>query len=603
MPNNMKYNNAEELNGKYIYYAFLAGGQHVLNNQIAINDINVFPVSDKDTGTNLASTIRAVIDNVKPSKSYKTTISDIADAAMIGARGNSGVIFAQFLYGLNAVTANKPVTNLADFAESINKTVPFVYEAIDKPVDGTILTVIKDWSEYIYSRKENSGGFKEVIIQSLSILQKSLKETTAKLKILSQYGVVDAGAKGFVLFVEGIVAFLKKEDIRAIAVQTANSTSLIHADNLNEEDLKYRYCTEAIIKDLTLSKAELQSALRNSGDSIVIAGAEKNCRIHLHTNEPAKLFHWLKDFGTFTFQKVDDMQRQQEVLNNRKWNIALVTDSACDLPAELMEYYQINMVPINLNFGENQYLDKITISSEHFYDLLESNPVFPKTSQINERTFVNLYSQLAPHYDSVIAIHLTRQFSGTFASSERAAKLVQKEFNKPIHVIDSKNLSGALGLLVLRAAQEIEKGESVKAILDTINSNIPDSKIYVSVRNLKYMIKGGRVSKPKGFIANLLGINPIVSMADDGKSMLFGNTFSQKASLNKIFKHVKELSQNRKVWNYIVLHANNTEGAKKTKEKMIEITGKEPVSVVNISPVIGMHAGLGALSVSVLFEN
>lgn len=603
MPSNMKYNNAEEINGKYIYYAFLAGGQHVLNNQIAINDINVFPVSDKDTGTNLASTIRAVIDNVKPSKSYKTTISDIADAAMIGARGNSGVIFAQFLYGLNAVTENKAVITLADFAESIRKTIPFVYEAIDKPVEGTILTVIKEWSEYVYSRKENSGSFKEVIIQSYAVLEKSLKATTAKLKILSKHGVVDAGAKGFVVFMEGIVAFLKNENIRTLAVNSAKSIALIHNDIVTDQEITYRYCTEAILKDLKISKSELQEILRLNGDSIVVAGSDQNCRIHLHTNKPANLFHLLKDYGTITFQKADDMVRQQEVLNNRKWKIALVTDSACDLPVELIEYFQINVVPINLNFGENQYLDKLTISSEHFYDMLEANPEFPKTSQINERTFVNLYSQLAAHYDAIIAVHLTGQFSGTFSNSERAAKLISREFNKPIHVIDSKTLSGALGLTVLKAAQEIEKGESLENILKTINTSIPESKIYVSVRNLKYMIKGGRVSRPKGFIANLLGINPIVSMAADGKSSLFGNTFSQKGSLNKIFEHIQVQSRTKSVWNYIVLHANNPEGAEKTKEKMIEITGKEPVSIVNISPVIGMHAGLGALSVSILYEN
>src|SRR6056300_754432 len=97
------------INGKFLYYAFLAGGNQILQNQIEINRINVFPVNDKDTGSNLASTIRSVIDNIKPHKSYKVTLENIAEAALIGARGNSGVIFAQFFYGLSQETIKKQV--------------------------------------------------------------------------------------------------------------------------------------------------------------------------------------------------------------------------------------------------------------------------------------------------------------------------------------------------------------------------------------------------------------------------------------------------------------------------------------------------------------
>ncbi len=106
---------------------------------------------------------------------------------------------------------------------------------------------------------------------------------------------------------------------------------------------------------------------------------------------------------------------------NRKWNIALVTDSTCDLSQEFFEQYQINMVPININFGENHYLDKVTIQPEQFYSLLNEAGDYPKTAQINENTFINLYSHLASHYDSVIAIHLSDKLSGTFFSSQKAA--------------------------------------------------------------------------------------------------------------------------------------------------------------------------------------
>ncbi len=437
---------APHINGKFLYYAFIAGGNQILQNQVEINRINVFPVNDKDTGTNLASTIRSVIDNIKPHKSYKTTVNNIADAALNGARGNSGVIFAQFLHGLSRETLNKPVITLPEFAESVNKSIPYIYDAIANPVEGTMLTVIKEWSDFLNSKKESVNDFKSVIIDSVAVLEKSLAETTLKLKALNKSGFVDAGAKGFVLFIKGIIDFIINRNIRTLAVVQNDSISLIHTEELSDEEITHRFCTEAIIRNLKTSKAELQDVLSRNGESVVVAGSDTICRIHVHTNHPAELFHQLKDAGTITFQKVDDMVRQQEAVTRRKWNIALVTDSTCDLSQELIDFYQIHVVPINLNFGDSHYLDKVTIQPSQFYDLLETHAEFPKTSQINEQAFTNLYSHLASHYDAVIAVHLTSQFSGTYANSLKAGQRISKEFNKPVHVIDSKNLSGALGL-------------------------------------------------------------------------------------------------------------------------------------------------------------
>jgi len=588
--------------GKLLYYAFLAGGNQILQHQAEINHINVFPVNDKDTGTNLASTVRWVMDNIKPHKSYKTTVKNIADEALRGARGNSGVIFAQFLHGLNSETVNKQKLTLPEFAESVKNSIPYIYEAIANPVEGTMLTVIREWSEFLHSRKHAIHEFTKVLIDSMEVLERSLAATTEKLKVLKKSGFVDAGAKGFVLFLQGITQFLKHQNIRKL-VASYEPVSLIHTEELGHEHINFRFCTEAIIKDLKFTKAELQQVLGKNGDSVVVAGSERMCHLHLHTDHPADLFYQLKEFGTISFQKVDDMVRQQEAATNRKWNIALVSDSTCDLPQNLIDQYQVHLVPLNLNFGENHYLDKVTIQPKQFYDLLETSESFPKTAQINEQSFTNIYSHLASHYDAIIAIHLTSQFSGTFASSKKAAERISREFGKPVHVIDSKNLSGALGLLVLKTAQLIEEGNEVEDIVQTIQTDVEQAKIFVSMRNLKYMIKGGRVSKPKGFVANLLGLNPVISMDKNGKSILFGKTFSQRASLNKIFSHIRKTGADKSVWNYIVLHAHNPELAAKVEAEMQEITGKESVSTVNISPVIGMNAGIGAVAVSILYNS
>ena len=438
--------------------------------------------------------------------------------------------------------------------------------------------------------------------QSLRILEKSLFETTSRLAVLKQHNFVDAGAKGFVLFIEGIIDFIKSRSIRHIVAGSVEPISLIHSEEMVDEQILHRFCTEAIVRNLKTGKPELQNLLNRYGDSVVIAGSESLSRIHLHTNKPAELFHELRELGTITYQKVDDMIRQHEAATQRKWNIALVTDSTCDLSQEMLDQYQINVVPLNIHFGENHFLDKVTIKPEQFYNYLYSNPEFPTTAQINEHTFTNLYSHLASHYDAIIAVHLTGQFSGTFQSSKKAAERINREFNKPVIVVDSKNLSGALGLIVLRVARAIESGHSIEAITDELKTWIDQARIFVSVKTLKYMVRGGRVSKQKGLIASLLGIKPIVSMDSNGKSVLLGRAFSQQANINKVMKRIETITGEKQIWNYIVLHAQNRAGADIYTAKMTRLTGKPPVSVVDISPVIGMNAGIGAVAVALLPE-
>jgi DegV family protein with EDD domain len=131
---------------------------------------------------------------------------------------------------------------------------------------------------------------------------------------------------------------------------------------------------------------------------------------------------------------------------------------------------------------------------------------------------------------------------------------------------------------------------------------VDDSRIFVSVKTLKYMVRGGRVSHFKGFIARLLNINPIISVDANGKALAFGKAYSQLANMVKVMEHVKQISKDRKIWKYIVLHANNDAGAQWYTDKMVKLTGQEPASVVNISPVIGANAGIGAASVAFMFD-
>jgi uncharacterized protein len=591
-----------EIDGRLFYYNFVAGAKKILEYQQYLNKINVFPVKDGDTGSNMASTISSVIESIRPDRSLTITANRIAETTLNNARGNSGIIFAQFIYGISRETGGYKRLTIPQFTTSIKNSVRYMYEAVANPVEGTMLTVIKEWSEYIYTQREIITDFNQLFIRSKEVILKSLLETKQKLLVLKKANVVDAGANAFVLFIEGIIDLIYTNNLRKLLRSKTESLVLPINNKHVFEIVKFRYCTEGILRELTVDQETLSSILQQNGDSVVIGGNEKDKHVHVHTNDPAKLFNELKDISLITFQKAEDMLRQNEIIFNRKWKMALVTDSTCDLPQELIDQYQINMLPLNINFGERHYLDKITIHPGQFYTLIDQFKEFPKTSQINEKAFYNLYSQLAAHYDSIIAIHLTDKFSGTFFSSQKAAQIVSKKSNKPIKVINSKNLSGSLGLIILRAAQAIEAGFSHNDIMLMTEKWIKDTRIFVSVKTLKYMVRGGRVSYIKGYLADMLNINPIVSMDENGNSFVFGKAFNQKKNMEKVMQHIRSICPAVGIWNYIVLHAQNTDAAEWYTQKMNEFTGKMPVAVVNISPVIGSNSGIGSASVALMFN-
>ncbi|MEA1896486.1 MAG: DegV family protein, partial [Bacteroidota bacterium] len=510
--------NQNNLDGRNFFYLFYSGARKILEHQQEINKLNVFPVPDADTGTNLASTVRAIIETIKPNRSYKETTGIIAEAALIGARGNSGVIFAQFLNGIHEETDDCHTISLEEFAITLKNSIRYLYDAIAEPVEGTMLTVIREWSEFMYEHKNSNSDFRSVFIKSLEAAKKSLKETPQKLKVLAKAGVVDAGAKGFVLFLEGMIEFLKNYDLKKLISAHQDIEIVEEIPEMSHETFNYRFCTEALIKGESLEKTRIESTVKSYGDSVVIAGTQKMMRIHVHTDHPEKLMDELRHLGSIAYQKADDMRKQFMAAHQRKWNIAIVTDSGCDLPEEILNHYQVHIIPMNLIIGENQYLDKVTITPTQFYNILGNTSQKTSTSQPSEKAFTNLYSNLLTHYDSILSVHFSKELSGTWRGAKVAAEKVTAETGKQISVLNSKTLSGAMGLLVYRVGMAIEAGRGHQEIVDNFLNWSNRSEVLVSVKSMKKIVESGRVSKVKGFIAQMLQIKPIVAVNNQGST-------------------------------------------------------------------------------------
>ncbi|GAB1482035.1 DegV family protein [Treponema sp.] len=580
-----------KLDGFQVYAFFHAGSQRINASREYIDRINVFPVPDGDTGTNLSATLSQALAATVPVNSASITLGNLAAHAQQRAYGNSGVIFSQFVSGLSeAVQSAEMYTQ--EFVSGVRRAYQRAKSAVSTPRDGTILSVIEDWASSLARYNHTFQNFAELIGATRPDLRASLAGTTERLQELKDAGVVDAGAAGFIEFVEGGHDFLLSGHYdEAIYTHEAHLAIPFSGEHDAGRFTKpsYRYCTEAVIEATSLDAEDIRAVLKDAGDCLIVGVGKKHTKVHVHTDTPSKVMSDLGEFGPVVAQKADDMLIQFADAHDRRAKTAIVTDSSCDLPADLILKHRIHAVPILISTGKSEYLDKITMDAAALRKLADQKGIFPRTSQPPNPFFSRLFSNLSSFYDDVLAIHLAGTMSGTLAASQREA---EKSEGKVVSV-DSRHLSGSLGLLVLRAAEAAEEGMNRAEILSNLDEWSSKARIFVSVSSLRYMVKGGRVSPLKGKLASVLNLKPIVSVDETGKSILYGKAFSEAANLRKIVAMAVQQHAKLPLRCYAIGHSGALENAKKVAAMMEKEIGFPPLYIDEISAVVALNAGPG----------
>lgn len=592
----------QEMDSEDIYYSFISGANEVIKEKLELNRINVFPIADGDTGNNLAYTMNSIIENAELLKTPKETLASIADAALMGARGNSGIIFAQFVNGLYMETTEDEAIGLSDFAFAMNKAGDYAYEAISNPVEGTMVTVISEWADSLSTLAESTRDFKEMLADSLKVALVSLSETPEKLQVLKDANVVDSGAKGFVHFIEGFAQFLATGQVENLKSALGRVEFQEDAIDVHENfDSSYRYCVEGILQGEDLELVEMKSKLETMGDSLIMAGNNQKMRLHIHTDDPEEVFYFLKDYGKITFQKADDMRRQYESIYDRKHEIAILTDSIADLPKEIMDEHQIHLLPLNIIIDDVNYLDKLTISSNYFYELMDELKTYPSSAQITVKEAEKALLDIAVNYDEIIAITVSSKMSGTYDSLVKASQHPDLE-NKRIKIIDSKQNSGAEGLVVKKAAEALDAGHDFDELVAIVEETIKKTSIFVSVPTLEYMLKSGRIGKAQAFAANMVNLKPVVAIDEDGNGIVIGNAFSTRGNMRKIQELVKNIMEENPIESYAIIHSNAGERMTEFKQYYTDLIGRAPDYTMDISSIVAMSAGVGVVAIALTTE-
>lgn len=586
----------EFISGNDLYQMFNYGNTYISNKRKHLNDINVFPVADGDTGNNLTYTINTILRESTDSSSFYETLDSISNAALIGARGNSGVIFAQFVNGLRVTAKEDDEISIMEFTRLARESYNHTVASLSNPVEGTMITILNDWTVSLEEEIKKQQPIKDIFHFAYKTANVGLEKTKTMLDVLKENNVVDSGALGLVLFFKGISSYFNKEKVELLDTESV----VIEDAHDFETEINHRYCTEGLVKSSDFNEAKLKTELEKLGDSIIVAKGVSRFRVHIHTNNPDQVFSSLENYGDVESQKVDDMLLEMNIKNSKEKRV-IVTDSIADISPEIILDNNVIIIPINIMLNETSYLDKLSISNKLLFNNLDNYKEYPKTATPSIKYINDLFSKLLLRFDEIFVITVSKELSGTHEVIKREAnKLVAK--NKNIVVIDSQNNSATEGLLVLKAIELVKTDKSKEEIVAELERLSNNTEILVCLNTFKYATMSGRVPKVVGKIGMLIGLRPIMSLKK-GKGTAFGFGFTQKSITKKIIKLIKKDLAETGIESYSLVHCLNEDLAKEYSNIFTNIIGKAPEYISEISTATAIHSGVGSVAIGYIKNN
>lgn len=567
--------------------ALLSATTNVINARTVLNEMNVFPVADSDTGNNLVFLMKSLQNSLmKDHGDVKELLSDLALSAFKGARGNSGMIFANYINGIEKNYHTR--TNvLDDLRSAFYYGVNQAYDAVLDPQEGTILSVMKDYSNAIFNKTIT-------LDEALSIANESLIKTKEIHPVLRENQVIDAGAKGFYLFISGMTQSL----LEATVIETQVEEQLYHDDlseNLTSKP-EFKYCFEVTINK-SYSLSEINGYIKTLGDSIVVASSGDSTKIHIHTDYPSLVINKVQELGEVTNLKVENMNEQYYGSSNKN-DIAIVTDSIADLPQSVIDSNtNVYVLTLSILVNDLEHYDKVTITNEEVIGLANNPAYSVSSSMVNEYQVSELITRLEENYKSVLFISVASKLSGTYQLINNTLRKYKGSLNA--YVVDSLQNSVAQGLLVEYAIDLINEDKDFNEIVEEIEKAKRRTSIYVLVSDLNPMIKSGRVPSKLGNFLKKIKLLPIITLSETGEGKLINFAFSKRQVQNKILK--KALSKSVAIEKLAIGYTTTPDNSRVWEKYLIDKNLKVDY-VVKTSSIIALSAGDNASCIAFMLK-
>jgi len=587
------------VDGPRLARSLFAASDWVAAGRDEINRINVFPVPDGDTGTNFSLTLRAVADALRAlgDASLPDTARTAARAAVLGARGNSGMMLAHFLLGFSEELADEPEADAVRVASAIRRGADQLYASLDDPREGTILTVAREAAaaaERAAARTSDIGEFMHAMLREGEV---ALANTPELMVALKEAGVVDAGGMGFVRMLEGVVRCIEGDPIlpaESLPIPEEISPAAF-ADVATERD--FQYCTEVLVRGASLPPAnEVRSAMHAFGGSIVAIAAGDALKIHIHTDTPDAVFAYVERWGRVETTKAEDMRAQHRRLaHDERRQVSVVTDSSADLPDTILDRHRITLVPLQVVWGDETFRDRVQLKPEDFYRRLRTSQELPTTSQPTPGDFVRVFRDARQEAHEVVAVLLSSTLSGTYQSGVAARKASQLD---GIHIVDSRSASLGVGLLALRAAELADAGWRAPAIATELERITHQSGMILTVDRYDNLIRSGRVSRGKAWLGGMLDVKPILSLDETGRVVPLDRVRGRDNLVPRVLSILeRRLSPRPRTVRFGVVHTDAPEAAERIRTALVAAYRPRDCLVSLATGVLGTHVGIGAWAV------
>jgi len=587
------------VDGPRLSRSLLAAADWVAAGRDELNRLNVFPVPDGDTGTNMWLTLREVAQALRtlgPAPLPQVTEA-MAQASIRGARGNSGMMLSQFLIGLRDGLGDRLTATARDLARAIKMGFERLKGSLDDPIEGTILTVARDAADEASSAADERD-LKVFMRRLVNRAERSLQGTPELLAVLKSAGVVDAGAKGFVRLLDGVKRLIEEGG----QAQGAVDRDLVNAAAVTEvaSDRDYRFCTEVMVRGTSLPSPELvRAALRELGGSIVVLESGDLLKAHVHTDTPDAVFQLGARWGAVEYTKAEDMRAQHANLAAKR-PVAFVADTACDLPDSAVFEQQIGLVPMQVVVGDRVYRDRLELSAPEFFTRLRTGQD-ATTSQPTRQAFAEVYRDALRVAEQIVVVTVSKPLSGTYANAEAAAREVAAD---RIFLVDSRSASLGEGLLVLRGIELAAQGMPPEQVARELVRVRGQSSGFFIVDNLERLIRSGRISRVAGWLGTRLKVKPIMTLTPDGVVDPAGRARGREAARVKVLALLdRALAGKPRELRLGVVHADIPQFAETLRQELVQRYRPKEILLSPITPVLAAHTGIGAWGVFYQIED
>ncbi len=572
----------------------LFSSERVERDKEQINKINVFPVPDQDTGTNLSATLNGIREAIaeKDFNSIEELGDTVLDAALTAAQGNTGIIYTGFLAGFIPSLSNTAEPNAKQLAAAFSEGYKRARDSIQNPKEGTMLDVIKAFADSFTILSEKENDLIKIFAQSFKAANDALLDTPNKMELLKKAGVVDAGGLGFLMILETYLDTLSEQN-EDFSVKTAIIREGESATKRFVQILSNRYEVVALMANTYIKEKDIRDKLKHLGNCLDVIQVGARTKIHIHTDSPYETRDIISEMGRVENLRIQDMAREvvgEQSLENV--SIGIVIDERAGLSQKIIQHYDIDVIPFRINWPEEENLPGENVCEKIKEAKKQGLNTKPTINPISPEFFMESFKKQLEKFESVLCIVSSSKLSDNFASALTGRDMLNWNQREKIHIIDSKHISAGQSLVVLEAIELIREQRQIKEIQNKLETLIPRIGLYGVLENSNWW-KKEKPSTKFWFHKGEPKDSHFLVETKDGQIVPTEKVRS-KDFAEVLFRKIerathRDLNMGKRI-RIVIAHGDNLEEAQRLKDKL-KTTKRADISFISITdPVTSINA-------------